>query len=471
MLDRLERIVGQANLARGDDMARWTTDWLGKYHSTPIAVVRPGDTAEVSALMRLASETGTPVVPVGGNTGINGGAQAGEGALLVSLDRMNRIREVNVAGRSARVEAGVILSDIHDAAEAQGLAFPLTFGAKGSAMLGGFLSTNAGGSNVVRYGNTRDLVLGIEAVMPDGRVLDLMQALHKNNSGYDLRHLMIGAEGTLGIITGAVLKLVPKARAHATAMVAVPSIDAALGLLNRLQEETGGMVEAFEYMPGDYFDALLQADPSVRPPFDQRYEVSVMVELGSTVARDAEPGPDGTVPLVETLEGILAARFEAGEVLDATVARNESQRAEMWHRREMAAEVSLAHKPFLNSDVAVPLDLFGTFIERAGARLAEIDPGAFPIVVGHLGDGNVHYTVQKISEDPGVQDAIMEAVENIVVDLGGSFSAEHGIGLSKLPSMRRRKDPVALDVMRAVKQALDPQGIMNPGKVLPEPPA
>ncbi|MWD26802.1 FAD-binding protein [Aquicoccus sp. SCR17] len=468
MLDRLEKIVGQANLLTGEDTARWRRDWTGKYVSSPIAVARPGDTAEVSALMRLATETGTPVVPVSGQTGLNGGAQAPEGSLLISLERMNRIREIRPEARIARVEAGVILGDIHDAAGDHGLSFPLSFGAKGSAMVGGFLSTNAGGSNVLRYGNTRDLVLGIEAVLPDGQVLDLMQELHKNNSGYDLRHLMIGAEGTLGIITGAVLRLVPKPRVYATAMVAVPSLGEALGLLNRLQEETGGMVEAFEYMPGAYLDALERLHPETRPPFDTRHEVSLLVELGSTVARDAEPGPDGTVPLAGTLEEILGGFFESGMVTDAVVAQNAAQREEMWLRREMAAEVSMAVRPFVVNDVAVPVDRVAEFLEKADARVAEIAPEARSLVVAHLGDGNVHYPVQNVPEDAEVQDRIVEAVEDVVLELGGSFSAEHGIGLSKLPSMRRRKNPVALDMMRAIRRAVDPQGIMNPGKLLPE---
>ena len=231
MQDRLEEIVGKANVAQGSDLARWSRDWTGVYTWTPLAVVRPGSTAEVAAILRLANETGTAVVPVSGNTGLAGGTTA-EGAIMLSLDRMNRIREVRPAARIAIVEAGVILSSLHEAADAHGMIFPLTFGARGSAMVGGFLSTNAGGSNVLRYGNTRDLCLGLEVVLPTGEVMDLMSELHKDNSGYNLKHLMIGAEGTLGIITAAVLKLAPKPRAYATAMVAAPSLDQALVLLN-----------------------------------------------------------------------------------------------------------------------------------------------------------------------------------------------------------------------------------------------
>lgn len=467
MLHDLSAIVGAANVLTGEGRARWARDWTGYFPSDPIAVVRPASTAEVAAILRLANASGTPVVPVSGNTGLAGGAQA-NGAIALSLDRMNRIREIRGPARIAIVEAGVILSDLHAAAEAQGLVFPLTFGAKGSAMVGGVLSTNAGGSNVLRYGNTRDLCLGIEAVLPTGEVIDLMSELHKDNSGYNLRHLLIGAEGTLGIITAAVLKLHPKPRAYATAMVAVPSLDQALVLLNRLQEATGGAVEAFEYMSDAYIAAQMAHRPGARAPFDQPHAVNVMVEVGATALRDAEPGPDGSVPIAAYLEETLAVMFEEGLLLDAVVAQNEAQRAEMWARREAAAEVILAAgKPVSNHDIAVPVDKVATFLDRMAPRLAALDPGAQPLVVSHLGDGNIHYAMWLSSEDAGVKSAVTEAVEDEVLALRGSFSAEHGIGQWKLPSMQRRKDPVALAAMRAIKQALDPRGILNPGKLLP----
>ena len=467
MIDKLQAIVGDANVMTGADRARWMKEWTGYFPSDPIAVVRPGSTEEVAAIVKLANETGTPVVPVSGNTGLAGGTQA-NGAIALSLDRMNRIREIRPAARTAIVEAGVILSDLHAAAEAQGLIFPLTFGAKGSAMIGGALSTNAGGSNVLRYGNTRDLVLGVEAVLPTGDIVNLMSELHKDNSGYNLKHLLIGAEGTLGIITGAVLKLAPKPQAYATAMVAVPSLDQALVLLNRLQEATGGAVEAFEYMPGNYVEAHMGLNPANRAPFDAMHDINIMVEVGATAARDVEPGPDGTVPIAAHLEQTLADMFEEGLLLDAVVAQNQAQRQAMWERREAAAEVVLgAGKPVSNNDIAVPLDKVSVFLDRMGARLQSLDPEAEPILVAHLGDGNVHYAVWLSKEDPALKDAVTEAVEDEVLRLGGSFSAEHGIGQGKLSSMARRKDKVALAAMRAIKQALDPKGILNPGKVLP----
>ena len=469
MLDRIREIVGPAHVADGPDAARWSADWTGSYHWQPLAVVRPADTAQVAAVMRLAHETGTPVVPVGGNSGLAAGTRA-DGALMLSLDRMNAIREIRPRARIAVVEAGVVLAALHDAAEAEGLVFPLTFGARGSAMIGGCLSTNAGGSNVLRHGNTRDLCLGLEVVLPDGRVMDLMSELHKDNAGYDLRHLMIGAEGTLGVITAAVLKLAPRPRAHATAMVAVPALDQALVLLNRLQEATGGAVEAFEYMPRNYIAHHVARFNGAREPFDAPHDVNILVEIGATAPRDCTPGPDGRVPLTAYLEEVLAAMFEDGTVADAVVAQNDTQRTEMWARREAAAEIALARRPIVVTDIAVPLDMVATFLQRIEARLPALDPGAESISVAHLGDGNVHYTVWPSTDDASVHDAINEAVEDEVLRLGGSFSAEHGIGTSKLPSMRRRKNPVALDAMRAIKAALDPAGIMNPGKVLPPAP-
>lgn len=467
MLDRFEAIVGKANVATGKDMERWSHDWTGMYDWTPLAVLRPGSTAEVAAILRLANETETPVVPVSGNTGLAGGTRA-QGAIMLSLDRMNRIREVRAAARIAIVEAGVILANLHAAADQEGLIFPLTFGARGSAMVGGFLSTNAGGSNVLRYGNTRDLCLGLEVVLPTGEVMDLMSELHKDNSGYNLRHLMIGAEGSLGIITAAVLKLAPKPRAYATAMVAAPSLDQALVLLNKLQEVTGGGVEAFEYMPRAFIEGHMARYPAAKPPFETMQDINILVEVGATAPRDCTPGPDGRVPVSSYLEEVLEEMFEQGAILDAVVAQSDSQRAEMWQRREAAAEIAMAHRPLVNNDIAVPLDKVSVFLDRVRGRLTALDAGAKELIVSHLGDGNVHYTVWPASQDPVVHDAIMEAVEDVVLELGGSFSAEHGIGTSKLPSMARRKNKVALATMRAIKQALDPNGILNPGKVLPD---
>ena len=334
-------------------------------------------------------------------------------------------------------------------------------------MIGGALSTNAGGSNVVRYGSTRGLCLGVEVVLADGRVMNLMSELHKDNSGYDLKDLFIGAEGTLGLITGAVVKLFPKPSAYATAMVAARDLPGALDLLNRIQIATGGLVEAFEYMPRSYMQEHLAKIEGARPAFDQFYDTNIMIEVAATAPKDTTPGIDGSIPLVDQLEETLAEMLEAGDILDAVVAKSDAQRAEMWKRREDAAEVSLDGRKMVDNDIALPTDQVPEFFTRMAQVLAEIDPGAEETCVAHLGDGNIHYSVIPTKTDADFIDAIRERVEDVVLSMGGSFSAEHGIGLYKLPSMQRRKDPVALDVMRTIKSALDPKGLLNPGKVLP----
>ncbi len=466
MLTRLAEITGTANVLHGDDMQGYARDWMGKYTGRPLAVVRPANTDQVSKVMRLASETGTPVVPISGNTGLVGGTHT-DGGILLSLERLNTIREIRPEASIAIVESGVVIASLHDAADEHGLIFPLLFGARGSAMIGGALSTNAGGSNVLRYGNTRALCLGLEVVLPSGEVMNLMSELHKDNAGYDLRDLFIGAEGTLGVITAAVLKLFPKPAAYATAMVAVPNLADALTLLNRLQMASGGAVEAFEYMPGNYVEMYQASHPETRPPFDAPHEVNILIELGATAPHDAQPDDNGEIPLAALLEQVLGDMLEQGLVLDAVVAQNEAQRGAMWARREAAAEVVLSQTPRIDSDICVALDKVAPFLEQMEAHLHRLDKDARSISVAHLGDGNIHYSVLPSSDSLELADWITETIEDVVQGLGGSFSAEHGVGLSKKPSMARRKDKAALGVMRQIKAALDPLGIMNPGKVLP----
>jgi len=456
LLDRLRDLIGPAHVLTGDDTAGYRDDWTGHYHWTPLAVLRPGSTEEVSAVLRLASETGTPVVPVGGNTGMNGGAAA-EGALMLSLARMNRLREVNAAARTITAEAGVILETLHDEAARHGLVFPLTFGAKGSAMVGGFLSTNAGGSNVLRYGNARALCLGIEVVLADGRVMNLLTGLHKDNSGYDLRDLMIGAEGTLGVITAAVLKLAPAPVAHATALLGMDTLEGALALLHRLQAGSGGAVEAFEFMPAHYMERLGRLKPELACPFEP-CAVNVMVEIATTVA--------GEDP-VERLETLLEAALEDGSLTEAVVATSEAQRRRLWTMRESAAEITFVKPVMVDTDVALPLDRLQEFLTRMEVRLATLDPEAEVFLVAHLGDGNIHYSVYPGRDEDSHLAAIRAAIASEAVALGGSFSAEHGVGLSKRATLAAHKDPVALSVMAAIKAALDPKGILNPGKMLP----
>ncbi|RGP38233.1 FAD-binding oxidoreductase [Pseudotabrizicola alkalilacus] len=462
----LTDLLGPAHVLTGADMDRHAQDWTGKYPGQPVAVVRPGDTGEVSACLRLAARHGVAVVPVSGNTGLVGGTYT-QGGLLIALERMNRIRDLNPVTRIATVEAGVILSALHDAAADQGLYFPLWFGARGSAMIGGVLSTNAGGSNVLRYGSTRALCLGLEVVLADGRVLNLMSSLHKDNSGYALRDLFIGAEGTLGIITAAVMKLVPAPRAYATATLALRNLADASVLLNRLQEASGGLVEAFEFMPASYMRRLAGVRPDLGLPFAEVPEVTILTELGATAPALCDAGEDGSVPLSGLLEVTVAALMEEGLILDAIVAQSEAQRRAMWARREAAAEITFARRPFVDTDIAVPLDRAAEFLAAIHTRLQAIDQAHEAMVVAHMGDGNLHFTAFPVDGSEATYDRVITMIEDVVAELRGSFSAEHGVGLSKLSSMARRKDAVALDVMRAIKAALDPEGRMNPGKVIP----
>jgi FAD/FMN-containing dehydrogenase len=310
------------------------------------------------------------------------------------------------------------------------------------------------------------MCLGLEVVLAGGRVLDLMGELRKDNAGYALRQIFIGAEGTLGIITAAVLRLSARPLARATAMLALPSLPAALALLSRAEDEVGG-VEAFEWMPRSFIEGHLRLRPEAREPFEGRHEVNVLLEVATTAARDALPGPDGATPLEARLEALLGAALEEGALLDAVVARSEAQRREMWARREDAAPIALLKRPFVDTDIALPLDAVEPALRLIRERVAALDPGATDLIVAHLGDGNLHYTAYPSRDDTGLHDAIRAAVDGTAREMGGSFSAEHGVGLSKLPAMRALKDPVALDVMRDLKRALDPQNLMNPGKVLP----
>ncbi len=458
ILAALAKITGPDHVLTDNATTRYAHDTTGAYNATPIAVVRPENTGQVSEIIKFANATKTPVVPVSGNTGLVGGTYAKD-AIMLSLERLNTIHDLRPDARIAIVGAGTIIASLQDATDDHNLIFPLFFGARGSAMIGGALSTNAGGSNVLRYGNTRALCLGLEVVLPSGEIMDLMSELHKDNSGYDLKDLFIGSEGTLGIITKAVLKLFPKPVACATAMVAVPTLTDALTLLNRLQTETGGLVEAFEYMPRTFMDMFAAHFPDARPPFDTGYDVNILVEVATTAP---------TTPVNDILENALGEMMETGAVLDAVIAQNEAQRGEMWKRREASAEVVFAISPRVDTDICLALDKVATFFERADALVAGIDAGAKTTCVAHLGDGNVHYTVLPTSGDKQLAHQIMETIEEVVKDLGGSFSAEHGVGLSKRPSMARRKDAVALTAMRQIKTALDPNNIMNPGKVLPD---
>ena len=467
LLDQIRADLGAKYVVTGTDAEAWTTDWMNVYHWQPLAVVRPASTEQVQAIARACSAAGVAMVPVGGNTGLTGATEA-QDAVMISLDRMNAIREIKPNAQVAIVESGAILDSIHQAVDVHNLVFPLFFGARGSAMIGGNLSTNAGGSNVLRYGNTRDLCLGLEVVLADGRVMNLMSELRKDNTGLNLKHMFIGAEGTLGIITAAVVRLYRKPLAYVTAMVGLRALEDSLPLLNRLQNETGGGVEAFEYMPRHYIERHMDKIESALEPFDDVHEVNILVEVATTRASDLEQDGSGTPKLQAILETALMDMIEAGSAQDVVIAQNEAQRRIMWERRESAAEITVGVPGSIDTDVAVPLDDVPAFLQQVSARVQEIDPDGQEFYISHLGDGNLHYTFYPSDTSGVFKEPITEAIEDVVLALNGSFSAEHGIGLSKRNSMARRKDPVALEMMRAIKSAFDPANLMNPGKVYPD---
>ena len=466
-LSTLRGIVGGSNVLLGKEAKAFGLDWTGLYTSKPIAVVKPASSIEISKILKTCYDNNIQVVPISGNTSLAGGTYA-ENAIVVSLERLNKIKEIKVTSGIAIVEAGVILSQLHISVEEFGLIFPLTFGAKGSAMIGGCLSTNAGGSNVLKYGNTRTLCMGLEVVLPNGKIMNLMGELHKDNTGYDLKDLFIGAEGTLGIITAAVLKLSPKPISYATAMVAPRSLEVALKVLNILQKKSGGGVEAFEYMPKNYIETHLQRVPNARSPFDKLYDINIMLELGTTLPKDGVLQPNGNNRLTEDLEETLSELLVSGEIFDAVIAKSEAQRNEMWERREASAEITITEEPLIITDVAVPLEKVSIFLEKMEKRIRELDSKSRSLTVAHLGDGNIHYAIYPSSSDKFLFERINDQLEEITKELGGSFSAEHGVGLSKKRSMRRQKDPIALEVMRLIKKSIDPKNLMNPGKVLPD---
>lgn len=467
LLDQIRADLGAKYVVTGTDAEAWTRDWMNVYHWQPLAVVRPATTEQVQAIASACSAAGVAMVPVGGNTGLTGATKA-QDAVMISLDRMNAIREIKPNAQVAIVESGAILDSIHQAVDVHNLVFPLFFGARGSAMIGGNLSTNAGGSNVLRYGNTRDLCLGLEVVLADGRVMNLMSELRKDNTGLNLKHMFIGAEGTLGIITAAVVRLYRKPLAYVTAMVGLRALEDSLPLLNRLQNETGGGVEAFEYMPRHYIERHMDKIESALEPFDDVHKVNILVEVATTRASDLEQDWSGTPKLQAILETALMDMIEAGSAQDVVIAQNEAQRRVMWERRESAAEITVGVPGSIDTDVAVPLDDVPAFLQQVSARVQEIDPDGQEFYISHLGDGNLHYTFYPSDTSGVFKEPITEAIEDVVLALNGSFSAEHGIGLSKRNSMARRKDPVALEMMRAIKSAFDPANLMNPGKVYPD---
>jgi FAD/FMN-containing dehydrogenase len=463
-LSRLAAIVGEKYaITDPAEQAPYLVEMRGLYHARTPLVLRPGSVAEVAAILKLASETGTPVVPQGGNTGLVGGQvphDSGE-EIVLSLKRLDRIREVDPTSNTITCEAGVILERAQEAAAAAERLFPLTLGAQGSCTIGGNLSSNAGGMGALVYGVARDLVVGLEVVLADGRVWNGLNKLKKDNTGYDLKNLFVGAEGTLGVITAAVLKLFPRPRATETAMVGLSSPADALALLDLARERAGAGVSGFELMVRLGFDFLRRFRPETREPLASPYPWYVLIELSSQ-AREG---------LRDTIEELLAEAAERGIIGDATIAASIEQANEFWRMRELFAEVQLPAGGSIKHDVSVPVAAVPAFLKEATAAVEAMVPGCRPMPFGHLGDGNIHFNVsQPVDADKaaflarwGEMNAVVHA---IVQQHGGSISAEHGIGQLKRNLLPSVKDPVAMDLMRALKAALDPKGILNPGKVL-----
>ena len=468
LIEQFSAIVGDRYALVADhDKLPFVTDTRGRYSKTSPLVLRPGTVEEVAAIMKLASETGTPVIPQGGNTGLVGGGlplDNGQGSeIMLSLGRLNQIIDVDPNSNTMTVESGVILETIQNAADDVDRLFPLSLGAQGTCQIGGNIGTNAGGTGVLAYGNTRDLVMGLEAVLPSGEVWNGLTRLRKDNTGYDLKNLFVGAEGTLGVVTKAVLKLFPKPRGRELAYVAVKSPDAALSLLNQVKNQAGNTLTAFEFMAGIAMEFTLKhAQNKIRRPIEGTYPWYVLIEISSP--RSAHDARD-------ILETVLGKALEDGTIQDAVFAQSLEQQRGFWTLRE---DMSWAQKPegaSIKHDISVPVGSIPAFIEAADKAVLNIVPDARIVNFGHMGDGNLHYN---ISQPVGwsaeaffaYESDVHEAVYDQIAQFNGSISAEHGIGQMKRDKLAKIKDPTALDMMRAIKSALDPKGIMNPGKVI-----
>lgn len=466
LIRKFEEIVGQKNvLTNKTDMQGYLSEWRDKYVGIAHAVVLPKTVDEVSKILALCYETGTPVVPQGGNTSLVGGSipfDSGE-EVIISLRRMNTIREVDTKSGTLTVEAGCILADLQQIADDNDCMFPLRIGSEGSCQIGGNISTNAGGVQVLHYGNTREQVLGLEVVLPDGRIWDGLTSLRKDNTGYDLKQLFIGGEGTLGIVTAAVVKMYPRPKYQQLALIAVPDVEAAVGFLGLARNLSGDQVTAIELIPRIGIDLVVKNVPDFTDPMPARYDWQILVELSSSVSDN----------LKDLMETILEKAFEGEVVLDAIVPASESQQQKLWSLRE---EISGAQKPeggSIKHDISVPVARIPDFIREADAAVKEIVPNFRPVTFGHIGDGNLHYNpLQPADMDKqeflSKWHEISRAVHDIVHAMRGSISAEHGIGRMKKNDLPRYKSDVELDMMRKIKSALDPKGIMNPGKMLPD---
>lgn len=458
----LAAIVGPEHVrTSAEDLALALREERGLYQGHALALVRPGSTAEVAGVVRACAAAAIPLVPHGGNTGLVGGGVP-YGGIVLSLARLNRVRSVDPLNATMTVEGGCVLLDVQAAAEAHGMLFPLSLPSEGSCRIGGNLATNAGGTAVMRYGNARELMLGLEVVLADGRVWNGLKGLRKDNTGYDLRHLFVGSEGTLGIITAAVLKLFPAVRAQATAFIGCASPEAALGVFSHLRKEADETLVAFEYLPRLAIDIVIRHAPDCVEPLAGRHESYALIELAS---------PRAEADLSGLLETVLSEEIEAGRIEDATITASGAQRKALWLLRERISEMQRFEGGSVKHDVSVPVSRVAEFIRAASAACIAAMPGVRPLPFGHFGDGNIHFNLsQPVGMDKEAFLASWETFNGIVHDIvhamDGSISAEHGVGLIKRDELPHYKDPVALDLMRTLKAALDPRGILNPGKVL-----
>lgn len=470
LIPALRDIVGAANVLTGDDCAEYESDWRQRVRGKALCVVRPGCTADVAAVMRACAQAGVSIVPQGGNTGLVEGSvpDASGGQIILSLRRMQTVRAIDAANMTMTVDAGCVLQSLQDVASEAGMLFPLSLGAEGSCTIGGNLATNAGGTQVLRYGNARELCLGLEVVLADGQIWESLHGLRKDNTGYDLRNLFIGSEGTLGIITAATLRLYPQPAAQLTAWAAVPSLQAATALLALSHRHLSAALTGFEVMSQEGLRLVDTHYPHLRVPMWRETMWCVLLE-----ASDSESEAHARAQF----EHLLETAMEDGIVTDAIIAENIRQAHDLWHIRESITLAQAAEGPNIKHDVSVPISRIPEFVAQTDAQLQALAPGLRLINFGHLGDGNLHYNVQPpVGADAAAfvaahEAAIGDAVYQSVHRFGGSISAEHGIGALKRDHLPHYKAPVALQLMQTIKQALDPQCLLNPGRVLERPPS
>lgn len=471
LIDLLRKALGDnALLSNPDDMEAFLGDWRGRYRGDALCVALPSDTAQVAAVVELCARHSVPVLAQGGNTSLCGGSVPNPDAplpVVVSLQRMRSIRSIDVTNDTISVDAGCVLATVQQAAIDNNRLYPVSLGAEGSCQIGGAIATNAGGTGVLRYGNMRENVLGLEVVLPDGRVWDGMYALRKNNTGYDLRHLFIGSEGTLGIITGAVLKLHPLPGASAVAWLGLDSPQAGIEILQMFRDRCGARISGFELMNRNQVALVVEKVPDRRNPLDDEFEWHVLVELSDTA---------GAGELDAAMSATLEAAYGEGLIRDAVIASSDAQRETLWQFRHSVSEANKKGGIGLTTDCAVPISAVPEFIDAATEAVRAIEPGLPMVIVSHLGDGNVHlipfFSFDRwagVEHQEAYANRIKGAVNDAAVRLGGTFSAEHGIGGTLVEEMRRYKSPVELSLMQTIKRGLDPKGLFNPGRLLPAP--